>query len=170
MELTAHRLPAPKYEPMNDNRENGIAIIAFFLWAAILAVLFGLCSCTSKKVVTEYVTVHDTLTVHKSDTIKDVVYKTHTDTVVEKEVHTYTLNNVGDTVKEIHHYHNTEKVIIVDSTDRYRSVVDSLRAVIDSQKSKETVKVKERIPAWQYGVFIGIIICGCVWVLKSRMF
>ena len=145
-------------------------LIAAFVWLAVTALAVMCCSCTTKKVVTEYVTVHDTLTVHKSDTIKDVVYKTHTDTVVEKEVHTYTLNNVGDTVKEIHHFHSTEKVIIVDSTDRYRSIVDSLRAVIDSQKSKEVVKTKERIPAWQYGLFIGILICGCVWVLKSRMF
>lgn len=145
-------------------------LIAVLLWLAVMVAVFALCGCTTKKVVTETIYVHDTLTVHKSDTIKDVVYKTHTDTVVEKEVHTYTLNNVGDTLKEIHHYHNTEKVIIVDSTDRYRSVIDSLRAVIDSQKSKETVKTKERIPAWHYGLFVGIIICGCVWVLKSRLF
>jgi hypothetical protein len=126
--------------------------------AVVIILLLWLTSCSTKKVVTEYVTVHDTLIVHKSDTIKDVVYKTHTDTVTNKEVHTYTLNNVGDTVKEIHHYHNSERTIVVDSTDRYKATVDSLRAALRAQESVKEVKVTNRPRWWEYIVLVAFCV------------
>ena len=149
-----------------SEQETGMALIAVVI---ILLFLF-LSSCSTKKTITEYVAVHDTLTVHKRDTIRDVVYKTHTDTVTNTEVHTYTLNNVGDTIKEIHHYHNTEKVIVVDSTDRYRATVDSLRAVLKAQESKKEVKTTNRPRWWEYVVFICFLafwIVGVSWVVKA---
>ena len=108
----------------------------------LLIVLLTMCSCATKKVVEERVYVHDTLIVHKSDTIKDVVYKTHTDTVTNTEVHTYTVNNVGDTIKEVHHFHYTEKTVVVDSTYRYKAKIDSLQAIIDSRQ-EQVVEVKK---------------------------
>lgn len=146
-------------------QETGMVVIV----AVVILLLLWLTSCSTKKVVTEYVTVHDTLTVHKSDTIRDVVYKTHTDTVTNTEVHTYTLNNIGDTVKEIHHYHNTEKVIVVDSTDRYRATVDSLRAVLKSQESKKEVKRTTRPRWWEYVIFVALLALwtgGAAWAMK----
>lgn len=146
-------------------QETGMAVIV----AVVIILLLWLTSCSTKKVVTEYVAVHDTLIVHKSDTVRDVVYKTHTDTVTNKEVHTYTLNNVGDTVKEVHHYHNTEKVIVVDSTNRYRATVDSLRAILDARESVKEVKVSNRPRWWEYivlVVFCVLWISGVSWAVK----
>ena len=151
---------------MNSKRETGMAWMAATI-LIIACVLLSMCSCTSKKVITETLYVHDTLTVHHSDTIKDVVYKSKTDTVLEKEIHTYTLNNVGDTVKEIHHYHNTEKVIVVDSTNRYKSIVDSLKAVIDKSK-KETKTTKSSRSPIDYLIIAVIVMAAIIIVLKSK--
>lgn len=135
---------------------------------AVIIVLLFLSSCANKKTVTEYITIHDTLTTYRTDTIRDVKYLHHTDTVTNKEVHTYTINDVGDTVKEIHHYHDTEKVIIVDSTDRYRAIVDSLQRIVDAKSEKTTVKVKQNIPFWEKGLFLAIVFFVCIAVLKSK--
>ena len=151
---------------MNEKRETGMAWLAATI-LIIACVLLSMCSCTSKKVITETLYVHDTLTVHQSDTIKDVVYKSKTDTVVEKEVHTYTLNNVGDTIKEIHHYHNSEKVIVVDSTDRYKSIVDSLKAVINKNK-QETKTIKSTRSPVDYLIIAVIVMAAIIIVLKSK--
>lgn len=141
--------------------------MAIITVAVIIALLF-LSSCANKKTVTEYITIHDTLTTYRTDTIRDVKYLHHTDTVTNREVHTYTINDLGDTVKEIHHYHDTEKVIIVDSTDRYRAVVDSLQRIVDAKSEKTTVKVKQSIPLWEKGVFLAIVFFVCIAVLKSK--
>lgn len=149
---------------MTKQQENGMAIIT----AAVIIVLLFFSSCANKKTVTEYITIHDTLTTFRTDTIRDVKYLHHTDTVTNREVHTYTINDVGDTVKEIHHYHDTEKVIIVDSTDRYRAKVDSLQRIVDASHEKTTVKVKQNIPFWEKGLFLAIVFFVCIAVLKSK--
>lgn len=133
-------------------QETGMALAVVIV---ILSLLF-LCSCSTKKSVTEYIYVHDTLTTLKVDTIKDVRVSVQHDTIREHESHTYTINNVGDTVKEIHHYHESEKVIVIDSTERYQSKIDSLQRIVDSQKQKEVVKTKIQVP-WKWIVFI---LCG----------
>jgi hypothetical protein len=149
---------------MTKQQENGMAIIT----AAVIIALLFLSSCATKKTVTEYITIHDTLTTYRTDTIRDVKYLHHTDTVTNREVHTYTINDVGDTVKEIHHYHDTEKVIIVDSTDRYRAVVDSLQRIVDAKAEKTTVKVRQTVPWWEKGTFLAIVFFVCIAILKSR--
>lgn len=148
---------------MTKKQENGMAIIAI---AAILLLLF-LSSCSTSKTVTEYIYVHDTLTVSHSDTIRDVKYLHQTDTVTNTESHFYTLNNVGDTVREVHYFHNTEKVVYVDSTERYRAVVDSLRSVIDQRKQKTTVK-RTAVPLWKKATFLLAVFMLCILILKSR--
>ena len=148
---------------MTRKQETGIAVIAI---AAILLLLF-LSSCSTTKTVTEYVTIHDTLTTYRTDTIRDVKYLHHTDTVTNTESHFYTLNNVGDTVREVHYFHNTEKVVYVDSTERYRAVVDSLRAVIDQRAEKTKIK-RPAVPLWQKATFLLAVFLLCVLILKSR--
>ena len=125
---------------MTRQQETGMAVIGMAVM--LLIVLLTMCSCATKKVVEERVYVHDTVTVHKSDTIMDVVYKTHTDTVTNTEVHTYTVNNIGDTIKEVHHFHYTEKTVVLDSTYRYKAKIDSLQAIIDSRQ-EQVVEVKK---------------------------
>lgn len=143
-------------------QETGMAVAVVVV---ILSLLF-LCSCSAKKTVTEYIYVHDTLTSLKVDTIKDVRVSVQHDTIREHESHTYTINNVGDTVKEIHHYHESEKVIVIDSTERYQARIDSLQRIVDSQKEKEVVKTKIQVP-WKW---VAYILCGllAVFVLVTR--
>lgn len=147
---------------MTKKQENGMAIIAI---AVILLLLF-LSSCSTSKTVTEYVTIHDTITTLRTDTLREVKYQHHTDTVTNTESHFYTLNNVGDTVREVHYFHNTEKVVYVDSTERYRAVVDSLRAIID-KKAEKTVK-RTAVPLWQKATFLLAVFMLFILILKSR--
>lgn len=150
---------------MNEKRMSGMAWL-MALWIILVMIAMCLFSCSTKKVITETIYEHDTITVHHSDTVKEVVYKAKTDTVVEKEVHTYTLNNVGDTINEIHHYHNTEKVIIVDSTDRYKSVVDSLQRIIDKQHEKQEKVTKTKRP-WTDYLIVAAVLAFALFLIKK---
>jgi hypothetical protein len=144
---------------MNRRKETGLVMLLGIALMFAIAMM-ALCSCTTKqKVVTEYVTVHDTIRTHKTDTLREVSYQVRVDTVRQTETHTITLNNVGDTIKEIHHYHDSEKVIVVDSTDRYKAVVDSLRAALvsEQQKTKEVVKTRSVVRWWEWLLIVAIV-------------
>lgn len=144
---------------MNRRKETGLVMLLGIALMFAIAMM-ALCSCTTKqKVVTEYVTVHDTIRTHKTDTLREVSYQVRVDTVRQTETHTITLNNVGDTIKEIHHYHDTEKVIVVDSTDRYKAAVDSLRAALvsEQQKAKEVVKTRSVVRWWEWLLIVAIV-------------
>lgn len=133
-----------------------------WLWLLAIILLLILLSCGSKKTVTNTIHTHDTVMVHKtdtvikhhSDTVNSIKYVSTADSVKEKEYHTYYINNVGDTTKEVHHYHTNEKIIILDSSYIYKVEIDSLRAVLEKERSKtqtqyesqEKVKVKKAIP------------------------
>ena len=152
---------------MDRQRETGMVVIFGMVLMLIIAIS-ALCSCTTKqKVITEYVTVHDTIRTHHTDTIKDVKVVTHTDTIRQLETHTITLNNVGDTIREIHHYYDTQKTIIVDSTDRYRATVDSLRSALikEQNKYKQVTKTKSVVRWWEWLLIIGIV-AGLVYGVK----
>jgi hypothetical protein len=145
---------------MEEKKLTGFAVITAIFLIVFIAVCM-LCSCSTKqKTITEYVTVHDTIRTHKTDTLREVSYQVRVDTVRQVESHYITLNNVGDTIKEIHHYHDSEKVIVVDSTDRYKAVVDSLRSALTSEqnKYKEIVKTKHVIRWWEWLLIIGIVL------------
>ena len=145
---------------MERRKETGFAVIFGMLLVLIIA-LTALFGCTTKqKTITEYITVHDTIHTHKTDTLREVSYQVRVDTVRQVESHHITLNNVGDTIKEIHHYHDTEKVVVVDSTDRYKATVDSLRAALISEQSKykEVVKTKHVVKWWEWLLICGIVI------------
>lgn len=150
---------------MNEKRMTGMAWLAA-LWLVLAMIFLAMCSCTTKKFITETIYEHDTVTVHKSDTVKEVVYKSKVDTVTNTEVHTYTLNNVGDTVKEIHHYHNSEKVIVVDSTNRYKSIVDSLQAIINHQHDKQEKVTKTKRP-WTDYIIVAAVLAFALFLIKK---
>lgn len=154
---------------MNGRKLSDMAWMTAFAFFILFGCLL-MCSCSTPKTVTEYITIHDTLTTYKTDTIKDIKVVTRVDTVRQVENHTYTLNNVGDTVKEIHHYHDIERTIVVDSTERYRATVDSLRKALVIMANKEVVKTKKVISWWEYGLAALIVGGIAVWVLKSRFF
>lgn len=145
---------------MNGKQLTGFAVITAIFLIVFIAVSI-LCSCgTEEKTVTEYITIHDTIRTHKTDTLREVSYQVRVDTVRQTETHTITLNNVGDTIKEIHHYHDSEKVIVVDSTDRYKATVDSLRTALSQEKEKykKVIKTKHVVKWWEWLLIIGIVI------------
>lgn len=150
---------------MNEKRMTGMAWL-LALWLILAMIFLAMCSCGSEKVITETIYEHDTVTVHHSDTVKEVIYKSKVDTVTNTEVHTYTLNNVGDTVKEIHHYHNKEKVIVVDSTDRYKSIVDSLQAIINKQHEKQEKVTKTKRPWTDYAI-IAVVLAFALFLIRK---
>lgn len=117
-----------------------------------ILILVTLTSCAAKTV-TQLVEVHDTLQDHHTDTLKEVKVTHHTDTVKQIEKHTYTINNVGDTIKEIHHYHDVQHTIVIDSTNRYQSKIDSLQSIIDRNHEKEATIVKKPSLWWSLKVF-----------------
>ena len=154
---------------MNRRQIDGIAWLMAFIIVMVIGCL-SMCSCKTPKTVTETFYVHDTVNVTRTDTVKDVKVLTRTDTVRQVEQHTYTLNNVGDTIREIHHYHDLERTIVIDATERYRAKVDSLRKALIVLANKETVKAKPIIRPWEYVAAVLIVGGIAVWVLKSRIF
>lgn len=133
---------------MDERRmRDGIAVIA----ATIIMALMGLTllvSCTTKEIVTEETSyVHDTVEVHRVDTLWEYKFINQCDTVKQESVHTVVLNERGDTIKEIHHYHEKEKVIVVDSTYKYKAERDSLRNALET-KEKESRKERKMLSWW----------------------
>ena len=154
---------------MTPKGETRIALVFAVLIAALIAMTFV--GCKTPKTVTEVITeyVHDTVQVVKADTVREVKVTHHTDTVREVQTHTYTLSNQGDTIKEVHHHYSIEKTIVLDSTNRYKSVVDSLSKVVNELKNHEKVVVKTKylIKWWEWFLLIGIVLSIAVAALKT---
>ena len=146
---------------MTRRQESGMAIITVAVLITII--LLSLCSCSTKQHVVETVYVHDTVFSHHTDTVVDVKIVHHTDTVRGHESHTYTINNVGDTVKEFHYFYEKETTKTVDSTYRYKAERDSLRHALHEEQSKEKTVVKEKkVMTWWGWLLIGIMAGPCL--------
>ena len=155
---------------MTPKQETRTAIVFATIILALIALTFV--GCKTPKTVTEVITeyVHDTVTVHKADTVKEVKVTQRTDTVREVQTHTYTLSNQGDTIKEVHHHYSVEKTIVVDSTNRYKSVVDSLSKVVNELKNHEKVVVKTKylIKWWEWVIFAAIFLWFAAIAIKKK--
>ena len=155
---------------MTPKQETRTAIVFAAIILAIIALTFV--GCKTPKTVTETLTeyVHDTVTVHKADTVKEVKVTQRTDTVREVQTHTYTLSTQGDTIKEVHNNTIIEKTIIVDSTNRYKSVVDSLSKVVNELKNHEKVVVKTKylIKWWEWVIFAAIFLWFAAMAIKNK--
>ena len=153
---------------MTRRQESGMALIVL----AIILLLLFLTSCSANKVVTEYVAVHDTTFISHTDTVSDVRYVTRTDTVRETITREIVLrqdtSGLRDTIR-INTFNDRYRYVYVgDSSSTYRAVVDSLKAIIDKDKKKETVKKKTRPSLWELGIFGVFIILtiSIVWRIK----
>lgn len=155
------------YKPSHDTYT-----VLMILATCVAVILLFLCSCKTTHEV-ERVYTHDTLYVNHSDTVREVKVTHHTDTVRQIEKHTYTLNNVGDTIREIHHYHDVQHTIVVDSTERYEAKVDSLEKALAIEKSKEKV-IEKRPPFWArlkdyaIGGVVMLIALAAVWWRRKK--
>ena len=94
----------------------------------------------------EIVEIHDTVTMHRIDTVREYKLKTLYDTVHQFTESLVTLNEAGDVVKEVNNHYYHEKVVEKDSTDKYKSSIDSLKAVLNQLHDKQTVVEKK--PSW----------------------
>lgn len=142
---------------------NGMLWLAV-VWGALL-LAFCLMGCRTKRVV-EFVEKHDTLRTVQTDTVREVRVVTKTDTLKQMESHILTVNERGDTIREVHFYHELEKTVVVDSTNRYQSKIDSLQSIIDRMSTKEVVKTPW---FWDWGwKVIAVIAALAVIVVIAR--
>lgn len=129
-----------------DYNPTSHTLTILMMLAVCLAVILSLLASCRTIHDTEHVYTHDTLYVNHSDTVRDIKLLAVHDTTRQVEQHYITLNQAGDTIKEVHHYHDTERTIIVDSTDRYKAKNDSLQRLLDREREKE--KVVEKKPTF----------------------
>lgn len=109
----------------------------------------------------ERVEIHDTLTVVHSDTVREYKYKTLYDTVHHYHHEVLTLNEGGDTIKQIINNTFREKIIERDSSDTYRSKIDSLVRIINELQQKEKVVEKKDWKTewkWRLIAFAAIVV------------
>ena len=167
-------------------KETGMAVIV----GVIILLLLWLTSCSTKKVVTEYVTVHDTLVVHHSDTLKiiketrdtivDWKYITLHDTLRHDRERVIVVNEQGDTISKREWERLWQKIHELesarhdeshsDSSSYLKAQNDSLRAVLKAQENKKEVKTTNRLLWWEYIAFITLFalwIGGVSWAIKA---
>ena len=153
---------------MNRRQESGMAIITVAVLITII--LLSLCSCSTTKHVVEQITVHDTVFSHHTDTVKDMKVLHLTDTVKLQEVHTYTVNAAGDTVRENHHLIEHNKMVIIDSTFRYQSERDSLRKALREAQINEKYIIREKkIMAWWGWIIVGCSLIPIILFFVNRL-
>ena len=154
-------------KPEDYNPTSHTLTILMVLAVCLAVILSLLASCRTVHEV-EHVYTHDTLYVHQSDTVREVKLLAVHDTTRQVEQHYITINQAGDTIKEIHHYHDVQHTIVVDSTERYEAKVDSLEKALAIEKSKEKV-IEKRPPFWArlkdyaIGGVITLIALAIVW-------
>ena len=109
----------------------------------------------------ERIEIHDTLTIHQSDTVKEYKLKTLYDTVHHYHHEVLTLNEGGDTIKQIINNTFRERIIERDSSDTYKSKIDSLARIINELQQKEKVVEKKDWKTewkWRLIAFTAIIV------------
>jgi len=130
----------------DDYNPTSHTLTILMVLAVCLAVILSLLASCRTIHDTERITTHDTLIVHHTDTLVHTKTLHVHDTTRQIEHHLITLNQAGDTIREVHHYHDTERTIIVDSTDRYKAKNDSLQRLLDREREKE--KTVEKKPTF----------------------
>ena len=131
----------------DDYNPTSHTLTILMVLAVCLAVILSLLASCRTNHDTEHIYTHDTLIVHHTDTLIHTKTLHVHDTTRQVEQHYITINQAGDTIREIHHYHDTERTIILDSTDRYKAKNDSLQRLLDREREKEKV-VEKKEPWW----------------------
>ena len=135
----------------------------------LMFVLLSVVGCKTIKD-SELIEIHDTVNVHHGDTLKEYIYKHIHDTVREYHNEIITLKQNGDTAKhEVNNYYYN-RIVERDSTDRYRSSIDSLKAIIQQLENKEKV-VKKEPSIWdELSTNVIVIIVMLIFLTKSLQF
>jgi len=150
---------------MNSKRETGMAWLAATM-LIIACILMAMCSCGSKKVVTETIWEHDTITIHKTDTLRDVRTTILRDTTHHETERIITLKESGDTIRIVTNNTTVRYIEKTDSVDKYKSIADSLKSVINKQHQKQEKVMKTRRP-WTDYVIVFVVIAFALLLLKK---
>lgn len=159
------------------------------LWVIAIVLLLIIFSCrTRKEVVTETIHTHDTVMVHKTDTVKEIKLKidsfidwkyiTIFDTVYHEKEKELVLNEQGDTIKHkekenlLHKTHENESMqhseSHSDSTSFYKAENERLRQALIKEQSKEKVIKKSiAIPWWAWVVSPLILLMGGGFIVRK---
>lgn len=159
------------------------------LWVIAIILLLIIFSCrTRKEVVTETIHTHDTLMVHKTDTVKEIKLKVDSfidwkyitifDTVYHEREKELVLNEQGDTIKQKekenlwHKTHENETTqhseSHTDSTSFYKAENEKLRQALIKEQSKEKVIKKSiEIPWWAWVVSPLILLMGGGFIVRK---
>ena len=156
---------------MNREQENGMVYITLIIYLIAMAVIMICCSCaTRKEYHTEVITVHDTVQEVRTDTIRDVRIVTVHDSTHHYTERYITLKDSGDTLR-IEVNNTIERIIQKsDSLDRYRHVVDSLKAVIDkAAKNDHNNIIQDTSKYIKYKIlfYIAIIFITSIFVIRG---
>lgn len=108
--------------------------------------LFFLGCATTRE--TEFVAIHDTLTVHHSDTVREYKLKTLYDTVHQFTERLVTMDADGNVVREVNNHYYHEKVVEKDSVNIYKALLDSIKQSLNINHEKETV-VEKKPSFWE---------------------
>lgn len=141
-----------------------------FIIAGLFLSAFILTGCETIKQ-SERIEIHDTLTIHHSDTVKEYKLKTLYDTVHHYHHELITLNEGGDTIKQIINNTFRERIIERDSSDTYRSKIDSLARIINELQQKEKVVDKKDWRAewkWRLIAFAAIVVALLLAVRSAK--
>ena len=142
----------------DDYNPTSHTLTILMVLAVCLAVILSLLASCRTIHDTERVYTHDTLYVNHSDTVREVKLLAVHDTTRQVEHHYITLNQAGDTTKEVHYYHDVQHTIVVDSTERYEAKNDSLQRLLDKEREKE--KVVEKKEPWKYRLALYAAMCA----------
>lgn len=158
---------------MNEERETGIGCMTAFVLIIVIS-LFAMCSCGSRKTITEYVSVHDTLIVTHSDTVSVDRWHIRHDTLRIETERIVTLlqpdkSVPAETVRIETNNRVTEKEVTNDSTSLMIAKMDSIKRALDAFHDRETEKTKNSIPWWGWLAIGGSAAFGCLGLLKSRV-
>ena len=115
----------------------------------IIIIVSAMCSCTTKKVITETIVTHDTLIVSHTDTLRDIRTIILRDTTHHETERIVTLKESGDTIRIVNNNTLIRYVERTDSTDKYRHIADSLQAIIDKEMQHKEVR-KQSAWFWEY--------------------
>ena len=135
--------------------------ILMMLAVCLAVILFLLASCRTIHD-TEHVYTHDTLYVHHTDTFVHTKTLHVHDTTRQVEQHYITINQAGDTIREVHHYHDSERTIVLDSTDRYKAKTDSLQRLLNKEREKQITKRPPWWDQWKYRLAFYAALCALI--------
>ena len=159
---------------MTEREENRILAVAIGVLVTLI-VLCCLCSCGTRKTVTETLYVHDTLRIAQSDTIIAERWNYKRDTVRVESERIVTLlqgdkTQPPETIRIVTNNNHFERVETSDSTVRLASRIDSLLRMMDRdhEREKTVTKTSPVIDLWQYAVFLSLIFLPLYFVVKSK--